>query len=124
MSITLYGIPNCDTVKKARKFLSTHEVEYHFHNYKTDGADLKTLQGWIDELGFTRLAPVLSPERLMPYAGRDDQFMRAEAVERFYGRWDGVDVRWLTGGHITALLPMPRILADVKRRLDAFRAAR
>ena len=52
MSITLYGIPNCDTVKKARKFLSTHEVEYHFHNYKTDGADLKTLQGWIDELGW------------------------------------------------------------------------
>ncbi len=50
--ITLYGIPNCDTMKKARTWLTEHDIEFAFHNYKKDGIDPTTLQGWIDELGW------------------------------------------------------------------------
>lgn len=49
--ITLYGIPNCDTMKKARKWLDDHGVDYAFHNYKTDGVTAKTLQDWIKQVG-------------------------------------------------------------------------
>ncbi len=44
MTITLYGIPNCDTMKKARVWLDQRGVEYRFHNYKADGIDEATLR--------------------------------------------------------------------------------
>jgi arsenate reductase len=50
--ITLYGIPNCDTVSKARKWLTTNEIEYQFHNFKKDGLQPETLEQWIDALGW------------------------------------------------------------------------
>jgi arsenate reductase len=49
--IHLYGIPNCDTVKKARKWLDTKGIEYAFHDYKKEGADLAKLAAWIDAHG-------------------------------------------------------------------------
>lgn len=45
--IHLYGIPNCDTVKKARVWLDTHGLEYVFHDYKKEGADPAKLEAWI-----------------------------------------------------------------------------
>lgn len=53
--ITLYGIKNCDTVKKARKWLDTHGVEYRFHDFRADGLDKKALAAWLDELGWENL---------------------------------------------------------------------
>lgn len=50
--ITLYGIPNCDTVSKARKWLASHDIDYQFHNFKKEGLNQKTLQHWLDELGW------------------------------------------------------------------------
>ena len=50
--ITLYGIPNCDTVSKARKWLSSNEVDFQFHNFKKDGLNQETLEKWIDALGW------------------------------------------------------------------------
>ena len=47
MSIHLYGIPNCDTVKKARKWLDANGIEYAFHDYKKEGADPAKLEEWI-----------------------------------------------------------------------------
>ncbi len=47
----LYGIPNCDTMKKARAWLAEHGVDYAFHNYKKDGIDEAILRGWIDQVG-------------------------------------------------------------------------
>lgn len=55
MSVTLYGIPNCDTVKKARRWLDDAGVAYHFHDFRKDGLDAPLLQGWIDELGWEKL---------------------------------------------------------------------
>jgi len=42
--IKMYGIPNCDTIKKAKKWLKTHNIEYTFHDYKKDGVDSDVLK--------------------------------------------------------------------------------
>ena len=55
MTNILYGIPNCDTMKKARVWLDDHGVTYRFHNYKTDGIDEATLRRWVDQVGWEKL---------------------------------------------------------------------
>lgn len=60
--ITLYGIPNCDTMKKARAWLAEHDIEYHFHDYKKAGIDEKTLRAWVKELGWE---PLLNTRGMM-----------------------------------------------------------
>ncbi|MBD3759902.1 ArsC family reductase [Sphingomonadaceae bacterium G21617-S1] len=52
MAITMYGIKNCDTIKKARDWLADHKRDYVFHDYKASGIDRTTLQGWVDRLGW------------------------------------------------------------------------
>lgn len=47
MSIEVYGIPNCDTVKKARQWLDARGIDYAFHDYKKEGADPAKLRRWI-----------------------------------------------------------------------------
>jgi len=53
--ITLYGIKNCDTVKKARNWLDQHEVDYTFHDVRADGLERETVAAWLDELGWEKL---------------------------------------------------------------------
>ncbi len=48
MTIHVYGIPNCDTVKKARKWLDAQGLEYSFHDYKKEGVDEQNLARWAD----------------------------------------------------------------------------
>lgn len=48
---TLYGIKNCDTIKKARTYLETNNIEYFFHDYRTDGITPELVQHFIDKLG-------------------------------------------------------------------------
>lgn len=55
MAITIYGIKNCDTMKKARTWLETHGVQYEFHDYKTAGIDRERLEKWCKELGWETL---------------------------------------------------------------------
>ena len=50
--ITLYGIPNCDTVKKARAWLDGRGIEYAFHDYKKAGADPAKLREWVAAKGW------------------------------------------------------------------------
>ena len=52
MSITIYGIKNCDTMKKARTWLESQGVAYDFHDYKATGIDRARLEGWVKELGW------------------------------------------------------------------------
>ena len=52
MALTLHGIPNCDTVKKARVWLDQHGVAYRFHDYKKDGVTAATLKAWAGEVGW------------------------------------------------------------------------
>ena len=51
MTIHLYGIPNCDTVKKSRNWLDAQGLEYTFHDYKKEGADTAKLEAWIAAKG-------------------------------------------------------------------------
>ena len=53
--ITLYGIPNCDTVKKARAWLTEHGADYRFHDFKKQGVPADLLPGWLSQLGHARL---------------------------------------------------------------------
>jgi arsenate reductase len=54
-AITIYGIKNCDTMKKARAWLDGHRVQYDFHDYKSAGIDKDRLKAWSDELGWETL---------------------------------------------------------------------
>ena len=53
--ITLYGIPNCDTVRKARKWLDERAIDYQFHNFRKEGLDKALLQKWVAALGWEAL---------------------------------------------------------------------
>ncbi|MBM6579229.1 ArsC family reductase [Microvirga sp. BT689] len=54
-SVTLYGIRNCDTVKKARAWLAGRGVSYAFHDYKAEGIDRARLESWVREVGWETL---------------------------------------------------------------------
>lgn len=51
-SVTIYGIKNCDTMKKARTWLEDHGVAYAFHDYKAEGIDKASLERWAKEVGW------------------------------------------------------------------------
>ncbi len=53
--IILYGIPNCDTVKKARRWLDDNNIEFQFHNFKKDGLDSTLLDHWFKHIGWETL---------------------------------------------------------------------
>ncbi|WGL16579.1 ArsC family reductase [Microbulbifer bruguierae] len=53
--ITLYGIKNCDTVKKARKWLEQNNVEYNFHDFRENGMDQVPLADWLKEFGWEQV---------------------------------------------------------------------
>lgn len=53
--ITLYGIKNCDTVKKARTWLEQHNVDYRFHDFRADGLTTAQVTSWISEIGLDSL---------------------------------------------------------------------
>ena len=53
--LTMYGIKNCDTIKKARRWLEAHQIAYQFHDYRADGLDRAQLDTFIAELGWQAL---------------------------------------------------------------------
>jgi Spx/MgsR family transcriptional regulator len=55
MSITLYGIPNCDTIKKARRWLDAEKIEYQFHNFRKDGVHHELVQDFCQALGWEKV---------------------------------------------------------------------
>jgi len=65
---TLYGIKNCDTVKKARSWLDQQPVEHKFHDFRIDGLTAPQVKGWIKALGLE----VLINKRSTTWKGLDD----------------------------------------------------
>ncbi|SNS76465.1 arsenate reductase [Noviherbaspirillum humi] len=55
MTVTLYGIPNCDTVKKARIWLDSKGIAYVFHDFKKAGAPAALIDGWLTQVPWTTL---------------------------------------------------------------------
>ncbi|MBT3015028.1 MAG: ArsC family reductase [Candidatus Thiodiazotropha sp. (ex Clathrolucina costata)] len=74
--VKLYGIPNCDTMKKAIRWLDEHGITYQFHNYKKVGVDEKLLRQWVDRVGWE----VLLNRRGMMWRRLDDS-VKAEINE-------------------------------------------
>ena len=72
MAVTIYGIKNCDTMKKARSWLEAHDVAYAFHDYKTAGIERAVLEGWARALGWaTLLNRAGTTFRKLPDADKD-----------------------------------------------------
>ncbi|MGX5667444.1 ArsC family reductase [Rhizobium daejeonense] len=81
MPTTIYGIKNCDTMKKARVFLDEHGVEYAFHDYKASGIDRPHLERWCREAGWeTVLNRAGTTFRKLPDAAREN-LDEARAIE-------------------------------------------
>ncbi len=73
MTVTIYGIKNCDTMKKARAWLDEHHVDYRFHDYKAEGIDRAHLERWTDAAGWeTVLNRAGTTFRKLPDAERAD----------------------------------------------------
>ena len=53
--LTLFGIANCDTVKKAKKFLEAQNVLYQFHDFKKSGLNIETIQQWLQQVPLATL---------------------------------------------------------------------
>ncbi|MBN9592354.1 MAG: ArsC family reductase, partial [Alphaproteobacteria bacterium] len=54
-TVTIYGIKNCDTMKKARAWLDAHRIDYAFHDYKVEGIAKERLEVWAKELGWEKV---------------------------------------------------------------------
>jgi Spx/MgsR family transcriptional regulator len=54
-SVTIYGIANCDTIKKTKQWLTDREIAFQFHDYRKQGLDPVLLRHWVDELGWEAL---------------------------------------------------------------------
>ncbi len=79
--VTLYGIKNCDTVRKARRWLEQHAIDYRFHDLRDDGLTRARLTAWVKELGWETLLNRRSTSwRQLPAAQRDG-LDRATAME-------------------------------------------
>jgi Spx/MgsR family transcriptional regulator len=73
MTVTIYGIKNCDTMKKARTWLEEHDVAYDFHDYKASGIDRTHLEKWTQEAGWeTVLNRAGTTFRKLPDAAREN----------------------------------------------------
>ena len=71
-NVTIHGIKNCDTMKKARAWLDAHGVVHEFHDYKTQGIDAPVLRGWVKKLGWEVLLNRSGTTfRKLPDADRD-----------------------------------------------------
>jgi Spx/MgsR family transcriptional regulator len=73
LAATLYGIRNCDTMKKAWTWLDQHGVAYDFHDYKKAGIDRARLEDWLGQVGWERLLNRAGTTfRKLPEAERQD----------------------------------------------------
>lgn len=55
MTVTVYGIPNCDQIRKTRRWLEQHSVDHRFHDYRSDGLDRATLEDWQARVGLSKV---------------------------------------------------------------------
>jgi arsenate reductase len=79
-TVTIYGIKNCETMKKARAWLEAHGVAYRFHDYKAEGIDRKRLEGWAKAVGWeTLLNRAGTTFRKLP-EGRKEGLTEAKAI--------------------------------------------
>ena len=99
-TITIYGIPNCDTVKKARTWLTAQGVDYQFHDFKKQGVPAERLSDWLKSVGRDKLLNTLGTTwrkldaEVQARAGDDAgaiEVMKehASVIKRPVAEWDG-----------------------------------
>lgn len=66
----MYGITNCDTIKKARVWLESHDLPYRFHDYRAEGIEAGKLNGWVGKVGWEKLLNKGSTFRELPEADK------------------------------------------------------
>ncbi len=54
-TVSVYGIPNCETVKKARSFLTEQQIDYDFHDFKKEGVSAQQCASWAEHVGWEKL---------------------------------------------------------------------
>ena len=100
MTLQLYGIPNCDTVKKARAWLAERGADYRFHDFKKQGVPIERLDGWIAQLGWERLvnrqgttwrklAPAVQADVKDAGSARALMQLQPSVIKRPVVEWDG-----------------------------------
>jgi arsenate reductase (glutaredoxin) len=78
--VTIYGIKNCDTMKRARRWLDDHHVAYAFHDYKSEGVDRARLESWSKAVGWeTILNRAGTTFRKLPDEAKDE-LTKAKAI--------------------------------------------
>ncbi len=71
--LTVYGIPSCDTCRRANKYLADNNIEFRFHDLRADGLNVQMLERWSDRVGWERLLNKRSLSwRKVPEADRND----------------------------------------------------
>lgn len=71
-TITLYGIANCDTVRKARRWLADQGIDCRFHDFRADGLELEHVRAWLKELGPTLVNKRSTSWKALDPASRDE----------------------------------------------------
>jgi arsenate reductase len=77
----LYGIKNCDTVKKARRWLEANDVAFTFHDFRVEGLDEATIIGWLNTVSWETLLNKRSTSWKQLSDPRKDQLDQAIAIE-------------------------------------------
>lgn len=54
-TLTVYGIRSCDTCRRAQKYLKEHNIEFRFHDVRSDGLSIQALERWADRIGWEKL---------------------------------------------------------------------
>jgi arsenate reductase (glutaredoxin) len=101
MSMTLYGIPNCDTVKKARGWLDGLGLDYSFHDYRKSGIEPAKLREWVDARGWEQILNRKGPTfrkldesdktGLDPYKAVEVMCAHTSAIKRPILEYDNAD---------------------------------
>ena len=106
--ITMFGIKNCDTIKKACKWLEAEGIDYQFHDYKKDGLTTDQLNAWVSDLGWEALINKRGTTwRKSPGEG-EEAIDKASAVE---GMLDN-----------TSIIKRPLLVDDANNKLLGFKA--
>jgi arsenate reductase len=77
----VYGIKNCDTVKKARRWLEANNIDFQFHDFRQDGLDKTTIESWLDSVDWETLLNKRGTTWRKLDAPRKEQLDEAVAVE-------------------------------------------
>lgn len=99
MALTLYGISNCDTVRKARRWLDDGSIDYRFHDLRADGIDRTTVKHWVDTVGWEQVLNRRSTSWRSLSKDQQEKIDAAAAIEHMLAMPTLVKRPVLQGGH-------------------------